>query len=95
MFCPACGRVMTAPPSANVPYPMYLCAVDGIVFDRKRDGWYGLPEIKEKLCCPACGKAMDGEPKEPPIRVFVCYACGTTFDKGRSQWYGLAYHHPT
>ncbi len=92
MFCPVCGRAMASPRGRDVPFPMHVCAVDGVVFDEKRDRWYGLPEIGEKLCCPVCGQAMEGEPPEPPVRLFFCYQCGTTFDKGRSAWYGIVPH---
>lgn len=93
MFCPLCGRAMAAPPThAPVPYPMHVCATDGVVYDQKRSQWYGLPPIENRLCCPACGGRMESEPKEPPARVFFCYQCGTTYDKTRSSWYGLAYH---
>ncbi len=95
MYCPLCGRALSAPATARVPYPMHVCAADGVVYDERRTKWYGLPEIGEKLHCPACGSAMEGEPKEPPTRIFFCYQCGTTFDKLRSVWYGLAYHAPT
>jgi hypothetical protein len=77
----------------RVPFPMFVCAADGVVYDRRRDRWYGMPEVGEKLCCPACGGAMEVEPKEPPAQIFFCYQCGTTYDKPRSMWYGLAYHH--
>ena len=91
MYCPICGRAMSGPPKV-VPFPMHVCPVDGVVYDVRRSQWYGLPEIKEKLCCPACGSAMETEPKEPPVRVFFCYQCGTTFDRTRGAWFGLAYH---
>jgi hypothetical protein len=83
---------MVGPASPSVPYPMFLCPQDGVVYDRRRDGWHGLPDVQAKLCCPVCGSAMDKEPKEPPHRIFFCYACGTTFDRERGTWYGLAYH---
>ena len=92
MFCPICGRAMAAPRSLQVPYPMFLCAIDGLVYDLKRDTWYGVPPVGDRLCCPICGNGMDAEPKEPPTRLFACYQCGTTFDKARTTWYGLAYH---
>jgi len=92
MFCPLCGRAMSGPTRPTVAYPMHVCAADGIVYDQRRGQWYGLPEIGDTLCCPACGNRMDAEPKTPPIRVFVCYQCGTTFDRSRAAWYGLAYH---
>jgi ribosomal protein L37AE/L43A len=92
MFCPVCGRVMTGPPSPNVPYPMFLCGLHGVVYDKKRDAWHGMPELDSKLCCPVCGTSMEFEPKDAPARIFYCYQCGTTFDKDRATWYGLAYH---
>ncbi len=92
MFCPVCGRVMSGPPGPNVPFPMFVCGHDGVVYDRKRDSWHGLPEVRERLCCPICGGMMEVEPKEPPPRVFFCFQCGTTFDKEQGTWYGLAYH---
>jgi hypothetical protein len=84
---------MTDPKTPAVPYPMHICAADGVVYDRRRDKWYGTPEVGDKLCCPACGGAMDSEPTEPPIRIFFCYQCGTTYDKVRASWYGLSAHH--
>ena len=95
MFCPVCGRAMAAPPNSRVPFPMFICANDGIIYDQKRTAWYGVPEIEGRLHCPACGSAMDSEPKVPPVRIFFCYQCGTTYDRTRSLWYGLAYHHPS
>lgn len=92
MFCPICGRGMAGPQRSAVAYPMHVCGVDGVIYDQRRSQWYGLPEIGEKLCCPACGSRMDTEPKEPPVRVFFCYQCGTTYDRNRSTWYGIAYH---
>jgi acetone carboxylase gamma subunit len=92
MFCPVCGRVMSGPTSSKVPYPMFVCGHDGVVYDRRRDSWHGLPEVREKLCCPICGGVMEVEPKEPPFRVFFCFQCGTTYDKEQGTWYGLAYH---
>jgi len=92
MFCPICGRVMTGPSSPTVSFPMFVCGHDGVVYDRKRDTWNGLPEVGAKLCCPICGNPMEVEPKEPPHRVFFCFQCGTTFDKETGVWYGLAYH---
>lgn len=93
MFCPVCGRAMAGPTAPNVPYPMFVCPLDGVVYDRTRDSWHGLPEIEGKLVCPVCGGVMEKEPKAPPHRIFFCYQCGTTFDRERSTWYGLAYHH--
>lgn len=93
MFCPICGRAMSAPPPRTVAFPMHICAGDGVVYDQKRDQWYGVPEVGDHLRCPACGSPMESEPKEPPIRIFFCYQCGTTYDKHRSRWYGLSYHH--
>jgi ribosomal protein L37AE/L43A len=96
MFCPICGRALAGPKRGQVvAYPMHICASDGVVYDQRRGAWHGLPEIGDKLCCPACGSAMEGEPKEPPVNIFVCYQCGTTYDKGRKTWYGLAYHAPS
>jgi len=92
MYCPICGRVMRGPASPTVPFPMFVCGYDGVVYDRRRDSWNGLPEIGTKLCCPVCGGPMEVEPKEPPHRVFFCFQCGTTFDREQSTWYGLAYH---
>jgi len=92
MFCPHCGRALTPPPGRQVAFPMHVCGADGIVYDEKRAMWYGLPEVGTKLCCPGCGAAMDGEPKEPPVRIFVCYQCGITFDRATTSWFGLAYH---
>ena len=94
MFCPVCGRAMSGPPKGQiVPYPTHVCSTDGVVYDQRRQQWYGLPEVADKLCCPACGGAMEGEPHEPPVQMFVCYQCGTTYDKARKTWYGLVYHH--
>jgi len=95
MFCPTCGRALVGPSNPRVPYPMFVCAAEGVVYDQRRAQWYGLPEIGEKLHCPACGSAMEGEPKDPPVRIFFCYQCGTTYDRSRSAWYGLTYHHPS
>jgi hypothetical protein len=92
MFCPACGRALSPPPRQPVPYPMHVCATDGIVYDQKRGQWYGVPEVHDRLCCPACGNAMESEPKGGSPRVFFCYQCGTTYDKSRAAWYGLAFH---
>jgi len=83
---------MSGPTSAKAPFPMFVCGYDGVVYDRRRDVWSGLPEVESKLCCPICGGAMEVEPKEPPHRVFFCFQCGTTFDRERTTWYGLAYH---
>jgi len=83
---------MTGPPKPTVPYPLYLCPYDGVVHDRRRERWYGLPEIDRKLHCPICGGSMEYEPKEPVARIFFCYQCGTTFDKERAAWYGLKFH---
>lgn len=85
---------MIGPPSGRtVAYPMHTCAAEGVVYDERRGSWYGLPEIGDRLNCPACGGAMDAEPKEPPIRIFFCYQCGTTYDRLRGTWYGLTAHH--
>ena len=92
MYCPVCGRAMTGPSNPSVPYPMYLCPHHGVVYDRRRESWHGLPDPETKLCCPICGRSMEFEPKEPPVRIFFCYQCGTTFDRERGTWYGLAYH---
>ncbi len=92
MFCPRCGRALALPPGRSVPFPMHVCATDGIVYDERRSQWYGLPEVEAKLHCPGCGAAMEGEPPTPPSRVFVCYQCGITFDRATSAWFGLAYH---
>lgn len=94
MYCPICGRALPGPAPAKVPYPMHVCAADGVVYDERRGNWYGLPEIGDRLHCPACGSKMEGEPKEPPTRIFFCYQCGTTYDKVKGAWYGLAYHLP-
>jgi len=83
---------MSGPNPPSVPYPMFICPHDGVVYDRRRDAWHGLPEVEGKLCCPACGGIMEMEPKERPHRIFFCYQCGTTFDRERATWYGLAYH---
>jgi len=83
---------MTGPASPAVPFPMYLCGYHGVVYDRKRDAWHGLPPVESKLICPICGSAMEFEPKDALARVFFCYQCGTTFDNDRKTWYGLAYH---
>jgi len=86
---------MSGPSSAStVPFPMYVCGHHGVVYDRRRDSWHGLPEVGEKLCCPVCGGAMEFQPKDPPHRIFFCFQCGTTFDKEQGTWYGLAYHLP-
>ena len=92
MFCPVCGRAMAGPKGPPVPYPMFLCPHHGIVYDRRRDTWHGLPEVGTKLICPICGSSMEFEPKDAPARIFFCYQCGTTFDKERGTWYGLAYY---
>lgn len=92
MYCPVCGRVMREPTPSAVPFPMYICGVDGVVYDRRRDSWHGLPELKDRVCCPVCGGSMEAEPKEPPHRMFFCFQCGTTFDRDRGTWYGLAYY---
>ncbi|MGA7923140.1 MAG: hypothetical protein WCA77_04115 [Thermoplasmata archaeon] len=84
MAGPAAGR--------TVPFPMHVCAADGVVYDQQRDQWYGMPEIGNSLNCPACGGGMEFEPKEPPVRIFFCYQCGTTFDKMGGQWFGLSAH---
>ncbi len=83
---------MAPPPRANVPFPMHVCATDGVVYDQRRAQWYGLPAIGPTLCCPACGQRMESEPKDAAPRVFFCYQCGTTYDKAREAWYGLVYH---
>jgi hypothetical protein len=83
---------MVGPRGPPVPYPMFLCPHHGIVYDRRRDTWHGLPEVDTKLCCPICGSPMEFEPKGGPARIFFCYQCGTTFDKERGTWYGLAYY---
>jgi ribosomal protein L37AE/L43A len=83
---------MREPNPTTVPYPMFVCGQDGVVYDRRRDTWHGLPEVHEKLCCPICGGEMEVEPKEPPHRIYFCYQCGTTFDRERSLWFGLAYY---
>ncbi len=92
MFCPVCGRAMPGPANPNVPYPMYVCAHHGVVYDRRRDAWHGLPDPETALHCPICGRTMEYEPKEPPTRIFFCYECGTTYDRERSTWYGIAPH---
>jgi len=84
---------MTGPSKPKLPYPMHICAADGIVYDERRTQWYGLPEIGETLHCPACGSRMEGTPRDPPVRIFYCFQCGTTFDRVRQTWYGLVYHH--
>jgi hypothetical protein len=85
---------MRGPPEpSTVPFPMFLCVVDGVVYDLRRVGWYGLPEGMEKVHCPACGHPMEVEPKQGPAQLFLCYQCGTTYDRGRSKWYGVSYHH--
>jgi ribosomal protein L37AE/L43A len=94
MFCPVCGRALAGPASPHVAYPMFACAVDGVIYDKRRAQWYGLPEVGSKLCCPACGSAMEVEPQDAAPLLFFCYQCGTTFDKSRQAWYGLAYHQP-
>lgn len=73
---------------------MYVCAVDGIVYDLRRADWYGFEEPGAKIHCPACGQSMEGEPKEGAASIVFCYQCGTTFDRGKNRWYGIAYHHP-
>jgi hypothetical protein len=85
---------MAGPTAPAVPFPLYLCAIDGVVYDRRRSAWYGLPEIQDQLFCPTCGFKMQGEPKEPPVRMFYCYQCGVTYDRQRTSWYGVAYHLP-
>jgi hypothetical protein len=94
MYCPSCGRIMRGPTAPTVPYPIHVCATDGVVYDERRAAWYGLPELTEKVACPGCGGRMEGEPNEPPVRMFFCYQCGITFDRNRASWYGLAYHLP-
>jgi hypothetical protein len=87
---------MNGPTRPAVPYPMHVCGADGVVYDERRDRWYGTPEeVGEKLHCPACGTTMEAAPREPPVRVYFCYQCGTTFDRVRGAWYGLAFHTPT
>lgn len=83
---------MTGPGGPPVPFPMFLCPHHGVVYDRRRDTWHGLPEVGTLLRCPICGNTMEFEPKDSPARIFFCYQCGTTFDKERGTWYGLAFH---
>jgi hypothetical protein len=92
MFCPVCGRTLSAPANTKVAYPMFVCAFDGVVFDRTRDTWHGQPEAGAKLHCPICGHPMEVEPKGAPPRIYFCYQCGTTYDKERNSWYGLRFH---
>jgi hypothetical protein len=86
---------MTGPSNPTVPYPIFVCPMDGVVFDRRRDLWHGIPEEVAKLICPACGGVMEHPPQEAAPRIFYCYQCGTTYDRERRTWYGLAYYHPT
>jgi hypothetical protein len=83
---------MRTPLPPTVPYPMFICGQDGVVYDRRRDHWHGMPESQDRIFCPICGIAMEVEPKEPPFRIFFCYQCGTTFDRERTAWYGLMYY---
>ena len=92
MFCPVCGRTLSGPPTPTVPFPMYICAYDGVIHDQKRDLWHGLPEAPSKFFCPVCGGVMEVEPKAPPHRIFYCFQCGTTYDRERTTWFGLAYY---
>ncbi len=83
---------MAGPANPAVAYPVFVCAADGVIFDQRRAEWHGMPEVRDRLCCPACGAPMEREPKDPPARMFLCYQCGTTYDRTRAVWYGLAYH---
>ena len=40
---------MSGPLSPVVSFPMFVCGHDGVVYDRKRDSWHGLPEITRNL----------------------------------------------
>lgn len=95
MYCPVCGRSMALPPGRSLPYPMHSCAVDGVVYDVRRQRWYGLPDLREGVYCPLCGSAMEGgaSADEPPKLLF-CYQCGVTLDRSQSVWYGLVGHFP-
>jgi hypothetical protein len=86
---------MTSPAPPEATYPMHVCAVDGIVYDQRRNAWYGLHTPPMKLHCPVCGGTMEGEPKAPPHVMHFCFQCGTTFDRHRHTWYGLVMHAPS
>ena len=92
MYCPTCGRALRGPRGGIVPYPMYVCTTDGVVYDQRRQSWYGLAEAGEHLACPACGHAMETEPSEGAPRLYFCYQCGVTFDKARNSWFGHTFH---
>ena len=71
---------------------MFVCSLDGVVYDRRRDSRHGLPDGEGRLICPARGGARETKPKEPPHRIFFCSPCGTTFDREQRAGNGLAYH---
>lgn len=95
MYCPICGSEMASPAPPGSAFPMSLCPTDGVVYDEKRNSWYGMIEPNRVQHCPGCGGQMEGEPKGAPAMHF-CFQCGVTYDHQRRTWYGLSFrpeHH--
>jgi len=90
-YCPICGAELISPARPGVAYPMHFCSVDGVVFDERRNLWYGFAEPPAQIHCPNCGLKLEGEPKDAPAMYF-CFQCGVTYDRSRKEWYGMSLH---
>lgn len=88
MYCPCCSIELYKPHKPDAAYPMLFCHHDGIVYDVKRNTWYGITRLPPIVRCPGCGQEMDGEPKGAAVMHF-CFECGITYDRLKNTWYGV------